>query len=135
MGTTTTVHSAYGKYVYEFEFTIGAAGAVVANADGSTSTDPEVRVIRTGAGTYRADIIGNFQRVIRRQANYNPVGAGSSVQAQITAVGLGTGTPTATGEAVTVVTIVTGNSNATPAAADQTTGSVSVFISFQKHKI
>jgi hypothetical protein len=34
------------------EFTLTAAGAVVPNADGTTTTDPLISVARTGAGTY-----------------------------------------------------------------------------------
>lgn len=131
MGTIVAIHNTYNKYVFEFEFNVGAAGAVVANSDGSTSTDPEVSVVRTAAGTYRVTIPNGYAKVIRRSAEYVPAGAGSSAQAQITAVGLGAGTPTASGTATSTVTVVTAVSGAAPAAADLTSGSVSVYIALQ----
>lgn len=117
-----------------FEFTITAAGAIVPNADGSTTTEPEISCVRSTTGTYVATIRGNFQKVLFRKAEYF-LATASSVQTQITAVGLGTGTPTASGESTTTVTIITGNSNAVPAAADQATGTIGVHVKFQKHKI
>lgn len=134
MGTPVAITNLGGTWIYEFEFTITAAGAIVPNTDGSTTTDPEIAATRTAAGTYRIDIRGNFQKVISRQVQF-VAAAASSQQAQITAVSLGGGTPTATGESVTTVTIITGNSNAVPAAADQAAGTIAVFITFQKNKV
>lgn len=116
------------------EWTITAAGAVVPNSDGSTTTEPEIAVTRTGAGTYRVDIRGNFQKTLHATATYRDA-TPRSIVANVTAISLGGGTPTASGEAVTTVTVVTGNSNATPAAADQAQGVVGLRIAFQKHKI
>lgn len=116
------------------EFTITAAGAIVPNSDGTTSTDPLISAVRTGVGTYLLTMPGNFQKVLARRVLFNAAAA-SSQQAQITAIGLGTGTPTAGGESTTTVTVITGNSNAVPAAADQASGVVSVFLSLQKHKL
>jgi hypothetical protein len=134
MPTPVEISSAYGRWVYELEWTITTAGAVVPNADGTTTTDPEVNVTRTGVGTYRVDIRGNFFKVLQAQANYRH-SAASSVQAQVTAIGLGSGTPLATGEAVTTVTVITGASNAVPAAADQAVGIINLQVIFIKNKI
>lgn len=130
----TEIHSQGGKWTYEFEFTLTAGGAIVANADGSTTTDPLVTATKTGTGTYRIDITGNFFKVIKKDCSMHASAAGSQ-QAQITAVGLGTGTAGPTGEAVTTLTIITGNSNAVPAAADQASGTVSARVTFQKNKL
>lgn len=134
MATNQTFTLSNDVWDIPFEFTITAAGAIVPNADGTTTTEPEIGVVRSGAGTYVATIRGNFFKVLFRRAEYFAAAA-SSVQAQITAVGLGTGTPTASGESTTTVTVITGNSNAVPAAADQATGTVGVQVKFQKHKI
>jgi hypothetical protein len=123
-----------GLWVVPFEFTITTAGAVVANSDGTTTTNPYVSVVRASAGTYTATIVGNFQKVVSRFVQF-VAAAASSVQAQITAIGLGTGTATATGEATTTATIITGNSNAVPAAADQAAGTIACRLVFQKNKI
>jgi hypothetical protein len=117
-----------------FSFTVTTAGAIVPNADGSTTTEPEISVVRSGAGTYVATIRGNFQKVLFSRASYFLASA-SSVQTQVTAIGLGTGTATASGEATTTVTVITGNSNAVPAAADQAAGTIGVFLVLQKHKV
>lgn len=122
------------KWVAECEVTITAAGAVVPDANGNTTTDPSIVCTRTGAGTYRFDIPGNFQKVVRRDITFNSAAA-SSIQAQITAISLGGGTPTASGDSVTTVTAITGNSNAVPAAADQAAGVIAIKICFQKNKI
>lgn len=116
------------------EWTITAAGAVVPNANGTTTTEPEVSVVRSAAGTYVVTIRGNFQRAIYAKGTFRN-SAASSVQAMVTAIGLGTGTPTASGESTTTVTVITGNSNAVPAAADQAAGIVGVDLKFQKHKV
>jgi len=118
----------------ECEFTITAAGAIVANADGTTTTEPECAAVRTGAGTYTVTFPGNFQKTIEAIASYRDA-TPRSIVANITAIGLGTGAPTASGGTTTVVTIVTGNSNAVPAAADQAQGIVGMKCLFQKHKI
>lgn len=116
------------------EFTITAAGAVVPNADGSTTTEPLISAVRSGAGTYVLTIPGNFQKTLNAFSSYRDA-TPRSIVANITAVGLGTGTVTASGEATTTVTVVTGNSNATPAAADQAQGVVGINVKFQKHKM
>lgn len=118
------------------EFTLTAAGAVVANSDGTTTTDPLISVVKAGTGTYTITIPGNFQKVLFASAEMRPSGGSPTSQvAEITAIGLGTGTPTASGESTTTVTITTGNSNATPAAADQANGIVGFDLRFLKHKI
>lgn len=116
------------------EWTITAAGAVVANADGTTTTEPEISVARTGAGTYLLTIPGNFQKVVNMVATYRDA-TPRSIQATVILVGLGTGTAQAGGGVTTNVTVVTGNSNAVPAAADQAQGVVGLRAQFQKHKI
>lgn len=108
----------------DVEWTITTAGAIVPNSDGTTCTEPTFTVARTAAGTYLLTIPGNYTRVIGAHATYrNPAGP-TSVQAFVGAVGLGTGVATAGGGATTTFVITTGNSNAVPAAADQTTGVV-----------
>lgn len=116
------------------EFTITAAGAIVPNADGSTTTDPLITAVRSGAGTYVLTMVGNFQKTLHAMATYRDA-TPRSIVANVTAVGLGTGTPSATGESTTTVTIVTGNSNAVPAAADQAQGIVGLNAKLQKHKL
>lgn len=135
MPTNTEVQNLGGKWIVEGEFVVANGGAVTANSDGSTTTDPAVTCTKTGTGTYRLDIVGNFYKVVSRDVRWHGAAA-SSQQAQITAISLGGGTATATGESVTTVTIITGNSNAVPAAADQATGGrVSFRIAFQKNKL
>lgn len=134
MATSQQYYLQNDSWEIMFEFTITAAGAIVPNSDGTTTTDPLISVVRSGAGTYVATIPGNFQAVLERQCQYN-LSAATSVQVQITAIGLGTGTPTASGESTTTVTMITGNSNAVPAAADQAAGTISCKVSFRKHKI
>ena len=133
MPSPVSIHSSYDKWVYECEWTITTAGAVVPDADGNTTTDPEIAVTRTGAGTYRVDIRGNFFKTIAARPHFRH-SAASSVQAQVTGVSLGGGTPTAAQDQVTTVTVITGNTNAVPAAADQAAGVVGLYISFQKSK-
>lgn len=116
------------------EFTITAAGAIVPNSDGTTTTEPLISAARTGAGTYVVTIPGNFQKTLEAQASYRDA-TPRSIVANITAIGLGTGAVTASGAATTIVTVVTGNSNAVPAAADQAQGVVGIKVYFQKHKI
>jgi hypothetical protein len=116
------------------EWTITAAGAVVPNADGSTTTEPEISVARSGAGTYLLTIPSNFQKALNLMATYRAA-APSSIVANVTTVGLGTGVPQAGGGATTNVTVVTGNSNAVPAAADQAAGIVGFRGQFVRHKI
>lgn len=134
MPTPVEIHGLGGKWLYEFEFTVTTAGAIVPDADGFTTTDPQVSVVRASAGTYTATIPGNFQKVVSRRAEF-VAAAASAIQAQITAVGLGTGTAQAGGGTTSTLTIITGNSNAVPAAADQAAGTVSVSVAFQKNKI
>jgi hypothetical protein len=118
------------------EFTLTAAGAVVPNSDGTTTTDPLITAARIGAGTYLVTIPGNFQRTLFASAEMRPSGGSPTSQvAEITAISLGGGAVTASGESTTTVTLVTGNSNATPAAADQANGIVGFDLRFQKHKI
>lgn len=116
------------------EWTVTAAGAVVPNADGTTTTEPEISVARTGTGTYVVTIPGNFQKTIHALPSYRNATPASSV-ANITAIGLGTGALQAGGGVQSTVTVVTGASNATPAAADLTSGQIGVNVKFQKHKI
>lgn len=116
------------------EWTITAAGAVVPNADGTTTTEPEVSVVRSGAGTYVVTVPGNFQKTLLATATYRDA-TPRSIQATITAIGLGTGTLQAGGGSTTTFTVVTGNSNAVPAAADQAQGIVGLKVFMQKHKI
>lgn len=118
----------------DVEWTITAAGAVVPNADGTTTTEPEVSVARTGAGTYLLTIPGNFQKVINAIGTYRDA-TPRTIVANVILVGLGTGTAQAGGGVTTNVTVVTGNSNAVPAAADQAQGVVGLRAKFQKHKI
>lgn len=120
---------------YFIEWTITAAGAVVPNADGSTTNEPLISVARTGAGTYLVTIPGNFQKCMNPLATYRTGGAPATSVANVSLVGLGTGTPTASGGSTTNVTVVTGVSNAVPAAADLATGFVGLRVEFQKHKI
>lgn len=134
MPTNQSVFFAFDEWLVDLEYTITAAGAIVPNADGSTTTIPGINATRTGAGTYRIDIPGNFSKVLNRHTQFHAAAA-SSQQSQITAIGLGTGTPGPTGEAVTTVTVITGNSNAVPAAADQASGTIGVQVKFQKHKM
>jgi hypothetical protein len=142
MPTPVAIHSATNKWIYEGSFTVTTSGAIVPDADSFTTTDPEIVCTRTGTGTYRLDIRGNFKKVIAKAANLNGAGTESS-KAEITAVSLGGGTATAFGEAVTTVTIKTltptadaSAASATApivfAAADLATGTVSFRISFQK---
>jgi hypothetical protein len=119
---------------FNVEWTITAAGAVVPNADGTTTTDPQVGVARTGAGTYLVTFPGNFQKVAGMQPTYRDATA-RSIVVNVTAVGLGTGTPMATGESTTTVTVVTGNTNAAPTAADQAQGIIGLRVAFQKNKV
>lgn len=121
-------------WIIAAEWTITAAGAVVANADGSTTTEPEISVVRASAGTYTVTVRGNFQKTIYAFASYRDA-TPRSIVANITAIGLGTGTPTASGDSTTTFTVVTGNSNAVPAAADQAQGIVGLRAVMQKHKI
>lgn len=116
------------------EWTITAAGAVVPNADGTTTTEPEISVVRSGAGTYLLTIPGNFQKTIQAYATYRDA-TPRSIVANVILIGLGTGTAQAGGGTTTNVTVVTGNSNAVPAAADQAQGVVGLRVQFQKHKI
>lgn len=116
------------------EWTITAAGAVVPNADGTTTTEPEISVVRSGAGTYVVTVRGNFQKTIHAMGTYRDA-TPRSIVANLTAIGLGTGTPTASGDSTTTFTVVTGNSNAVPAAADQAQGVVGLVAKMQKHKI
>lgn len=134
MASNQEVQYLEGKWIVEGEFTITTAGAIVPNADLSTTTDPRITATLTGTGTYRLDIPGNFYKTVCRDVRYHG-SAASSVQAQITAIGLGTGTvQAATGEATTTVTIITGNSNAVPAAANQASGTISFRLAFLKNK-
>jgi len=119
---------------FNVEWTITAAGAVVPNADGTTTTDPQVSVVRASAGTYTLTFPGNFQKVAGMQPTYRDA-TPRSIQATVIAVGLGTGTPMATGETTTTVTFVTGNTNASPAAADQAQGICGLRVAFQKNKV
>lgn len=118
----------------ECEWTITAAGAVVPNADGTTTTEQEISVVRSGAGTYVLTVPGNFQKTIEAVATYRDA-TPRSIVANLTVIGLGTGTPQAGGGVTTNFTIVTGNSNAVPAAADQAQGIVGLKALMQKHKI
>lgn len=142
MPTPVSIHSQTNKWIYDGEFTITTSGAVVANADTSTTTDPEVACTRTGTGTYRIDIRGNFKRSQKLMAVLRGAGTESS-KAEVTAVSLGGGTVTAFGEAVTTVTIKTltptvdssGASATAPvvyAAADLGTGVVAFSLVFVK---
>lgn len=116
------------------EWTITAAGAVVPNSDGTTTTEPEISVARTGAGTYVVTIPGNFQRTLHAEATYRDA-TPRSIVANITAISLGGGAVQAGGGVTSTVTVITGNSNAVPAAADQAQGIVGINIKFQKNKI
>lgn len=116
------------------ELVLGAAGAIVPDANGNTTSEPQITAAKTGNGTYVFTIPGNFQKVLCVEPIYRAAAA-SSVIAEITAVGLGTGAVSAGGEASTTVTVITGNSNAVPGAADQATGIVGFDAKFQKHKI
>lgn len=118
----------------DVEWTITAAGAVVPNTDGTTTTEPLVSVARTGAGTYLLTIPGNFQKTVHALGTYRDA-TPRSIVANVTLIGLGTGTAQAGGGSTTNVTVVTGNSNAVPAAADQAQGVVGAKLVFQKHKI
>jgi hypothetical protein len=121
------------RWQLEVEWTLTAAGAIVPNADGSTTTEPLVSVVRSVAGTYVVTIPGSFQKTLHAEGTFRTSGA-TSVQAQVTAISLGGGTPTPGGESTTTVTVITGNSNAVPAAADQASGTVGLKAVFQKHK-
>lgn|SRR5678816_1366088 len=129
--TYTISNDVWNVYI---EWTITAAGAVVPNSDGSTTTEPEVSVVRSGAGTYVVTMRGNFQRVLSAHATYRDA-TPRSIVANITAISLGGGTPTASGESTTTFTVVTGNSNAVPAAADQAQGVVGIRAQMVKHKV
>lgn len=118
----------------EAEWTITAAGAVVPNTDGSTTTEPEFSVVRSGAGTYVLTVPGNFQKVIHAMGTYRDATPRSIVANHIL-TGLGTGTAQAGGGSTSTFTVVTGNSNAVPAAADQAQGVVGFKALLQKHKI
>lgn len=118
----------------ECEFTITAAGAIVPDASNNTTTEPLFVAARTGAGTYTVTVPGNFQKTLHCTATYRDA-TPRSIVANVIAVGLGTGAVTASGSVTTVFTIATGNSNATPAAADQAQGVVGLKALMQKHKI
>lgn len=134
MATMVGVDSPGGKWTYDFEFEITTSGAIVANSDGTTTTDPDVSVVYAGSGVYTVTIVGNFYKVLSRLCQYwNATPADQ--WAQITAVGLGTGTATATGEATTTLTIKTLDDTATPSAQEQSSGTIAVHIAFQKNKI
>jgi len=116
------------------EWNITAAGAIVPDASGNTTSEPLFVAVRTGAGTYSLTVPGNFQKTMSAMGTYRDA-TPRSIVTNITAIGLGTGAPTASGGTTTVLTVVTGNTNATPAAADQAQGFVGVRVTFQKHKI
>lgn len=116
------------------ELTITAAGAIVPDANGNTTSEPQITAVRSAAGTYVFTIPGNFQKVMCMEPIYRAAAA-SSVIAEITGVGLGTGAVTAGGESTTTVTVVTCTSNASATPADQATGIVGFDGKFQKHKI
>ena len=134
MPSTVAVHSQGGKWIYEFEFTVTTSGAIVPDADGFTSTDPAVTVSRTGTGTYKINIPGNFQKTVYRSAKLLEA-TPTAATADFTAVSLGGGTADATGGATTDVTLKTMDDNATPAAADLSAGTIACRIVFQKNDI
>jgi hypothetical protein len=122
MGQTSRGFDAsLNQWSYKVEWTITAAGAIVPNGDGTTTTDPEVSVVRASAGTYTVTFPGKFTKVLDLRASYRAA-AGSSIIAQVTGSAFG---PPAT------VTVITGNSNAVPAAADQAAGVVGLRADFQ----
>lgn len=116
------------------EVTIGAAGAITPDANGFTCTSPLCTAVRASAGTYTITIPGNFFKVIVAEPTLRAAAA-SSVITEITGISLGGGTPTAGGESTTTITIITGNSNAVPAAADQSNIVIGFDVKFQKHKV
>lgn len=117
------------------EWNLTAAGAVVPNADGTTTSEPEISVVRSTTGTYVATIPGNFQKVVKGDAYYRTAGGTTGV-ACLGVIGLGTGVAQAGGGATTTVLVTTAANNAAAATpADLGSGTVGFNVKFQKHKI